>query len=150
MLWKIIYHDDITMTHNGHDGVSNHQPHGCLLKRIFSRWPVNSPLKWPVTRKMFPFDDVIMDDRHWSGPRPPRNEEAFWVQHKIVDLKRSTLWYLRKNNQGTNQGTNQPTNQPTNQTHKSQKQVGVQRSFRIFYQVHKVIPSRNNMAAALH
>ena len=23
-------------------------------------WPVNSPQKWPVTRKMFPFDDVIM------------------------------------------------------------------------------------------
>ena len=22
------------------------------------RWPVNSPHKWPVTRKMFPFDDV--------------------------------------------------------------------------------------------
>ena len=24
------------------------------------RWPVNPPHKWPVTRKMFPFDDVIM------------------------------------------------------------------------------------------
>ena len=24
------------------------------------RWPVNSPYKEPVTRKMFPFDDVIM------------------------------------------------------------------------------------------
>ena len=24
------------------------------------RWPVNSPHKWLVTRKMFPFDDVIM------------------------------------------------------------------------------------------
>ena len=24
------------------------------------RWPVNSPHKWPVTRKTFPFDDVIM------------------------------------------------------------------------------------------
>ena len=24
------------------------------------RWPVNSPHKWPVTRKMFLFDDVIM------------------------------------------------------------------------------------------
>ena len=26
------------------------------------RGPVNSPHKWPVTRKMFPFDDVIMSD----------------------------------------------------------------------------------------
>ena len=27
------------------------------------RGPVNSPHKWPVTRKMFPFDDVIMGIR---------------------------------------------------------------------------------------
>ena len=65
--------------HNDHDGVSNHQPHGCLLNRIFGRrskktsklrvtghcagnspGPVNSLHKGPVTRKMFPFDDVIM------------------------------------------------------------------------------------------
>ena len=67
--------------HNDHDGVSNHQPHGCLLNRLFKRrskktsklrvtglcvgnspGPVNSPHKGPVTRKMFPFDDVIMSD----------------------------------------------------------------------------------------
>ena len=65
--------------HNDHDGVSNRQPHDCLLNRLFRRrskkhrnsaslafvWgihrgPVISPHKWPVTRKMFPFDDVIM------------------------------------------------------------------------------------------
>ena len=28
--------------------------------RGIPRWPVNSPHKWPVIRKMFPFDDVIM------------------------------------------------------------------------------------------
>ena len=28
--------------------------------RGIHRWPVNSPHKWPETRKMFPFDDVIM------------------------------------------------------------------------------------------
>ena len=28
--------------------------------RGIHRWPVNSPHKWPVTRRMFPFDDVIM------------------------------------------------------------------------------------------
>ena len=31
------------------------------LVRGMHRWPVNSPHKGPVTRKMFPFDDVIMD-----------------------------------------------------------------------------------------
>ena len=65
--------------HNDHDSVSNHQPHRCLLNRLFRRrskktsklrvtglcvgnspGPVNSPHKGPVTRKMFPFDDVIM------------------------------------------------------------------------------------------
>ena len=59
--------------HNGRDSVSNHQPHHCLLNRLFRRRSkktsklrvtglcvVNSPHKWPVTRKMFPFDDVIM------------------------------------------------------------------------------------------
>ena len=28
--------------------------------RGIHRWPVNSPHKWPVTQKVFPFDDVIM------------------------------------------------------------------------------------------
>ena len=65
--------------HNGRDSVSNHQPYDCLLNRLFRRRPrkhqssaslafvrgihrrpVNSPHKGPVTRKMFPFDDVIM------------------------------------------------------------------------------------------
>ena len=32
--------------------------------REIHRGPVNSPHKWPVTRKMFPFDDVIMNLVH--------------------------------------------------------------------------------------
>ena len=53
--------------HNGRDGVSNHQPHDCLLKLLFrrrskktSKLRVTGLCKWPVTRKVFPFDDVIM------------------------------------------------------------------------------------------
>ena len=65
--------------HNERDGVSNHQPHDCSLNRLFRRrsrkhkssallafvrgihrWPVNSPHKVPGTRKIFPFDDVII------------------------------------------------------------------------------------------
>ena len=57
--------------YNGRDSVSNHQPHGCLLNRLFRRrskknikaprhWRLYLPHKWPVTRKMFPLDDVIM------------------------------------------------------------------------------------------
>ena len=34
------------------------------------RRPVNSPHKWPVTRKMFPFDDVIMQLRRVAITSP--------------------------------------------------------------------------------
>ena len=38
-----------------------HQSSGSLaFVRGIQRGPVNLPHKWPVTRKMFPFDDVIM------------------------------------------------------------------------------------------
>ena len=41
--------------------------------RGIHRGPVNSPHKWPVTRKMFPFDDVIMGKKNWiiSYNKPP-------------------------------------------------------------------------------
>ena len=69
--------------HKDHDGVSNHQPQGCLLNWLFGRrstktpkllvtglcagnspGPGNSLRKGPVTRKRFPFDDVIMSYLH--------------------------------------------------------------------------------------
>ena len=64
---------------NEHTCVSNNRRLDCLLSRLFwrrskkisnsaslafvkgiYRWPVNSPHKGPVMRKMFPFDYVIM------------------------------------------------------------------------------------------
>ena len=40
---------------------SKHQSSASLAFVLgIHRGPVNSPHKWPVTRKMFPFDDVIM------------------------------------------------------------------------------------------
>ena len=40
---------------------SKHQSSASLAFVLgIHRWPVNSPHKGPVTRKMFPFDDVIM------------------------------------------------------------------------------------------
>ena len=64
--------------HDQCDGVSNHWHLHCFLHHLFRhrsekkssislafmrriyRWLVDSPYKGPVTRKMFPFDDVIM------------------------------------------------------------------------------------------
>ena len=83
MHWSLTSPLPLHCRHNDHGGVSNHQPHGCLLNRLFRRrskktsklcvtglcagnspGPVNSPHKGPVTRKMFPFDDVIMHLSH--------------------------------------------------------------------------------------
>ena len=79
---SITIYGDVIM---GPISVSNHQPHDCLLNLLFRRrskkiskirvtglCAVNSPgtgefpHKWPVTRKMFPFDDVIMSKLWWT------------------------------------------------------------------------------------
>ena len=59
--------------------------------RGIHRGPVNSPNKWPVTRKMFPFDDVIM----W----PTRTSNAKLGVFVVVSLnqsfkKRSSCWWF--------------------------------------------------------
>ena len=41
--------------------------------RGIHRGPVNSPHKWPVTRKMFPFDDVIMYSQKTPHSSPVRS-----------------------------------------------------------------------------
>ena len=87
--WYHISHDSVVIVdssstalhwhHNGSDGISNHQPlivnsnfhtgegqrkhqssTSLALVWGIDRWPVNSPHKWPVTQKMYPFDDAIM------------------------------------------------------------------------------------------
>ena len=53
------------------------------------RGPVNSPHKWPVpvTRKMFPFDDVIMHDAAWPGARP-------WIDRALFQTYQYIVWVL--------------------------------------------------------
>ena len=78
--WNLANDAALLWCHNGCDGVSNHQPQDCLLNRLFrcrskktpklrviglceGNSPVTSefPHMGPVTRKAFPFDDVIME-----------------------------------------------------------------------------------------
>ena len=83
-IWRQISLTSLQWLHNERDGVSNYRRHDCLLKRLFRRRskktskfrvtgicegnsPVNSPHKGPVTRKMFPFDDVIMNVESCNG-----------------------------------------------------------------------------------
>ena len=50
---------------------ADQRKHGSSVSLAFvwgiHRWPVNSPHKWPVTRKMFRFDDVIVWLRFYVG-----------------------------------------------------------------------------------
>ena len=56
--------------------------------------PVNSPHKWPVTRKMFPFDDIIIEMAHdftTKSTRKPKLhnfacDQRRWVYHDPVLL----------------------------------------------------------------
>ena len=95
--------------HNGRDGVSNHQPHDCLLNRVFrhrskktSKLCVTGlcagnspgtgefPRKGPVTRKMFPFDDVIMQlfQDGWNS------KATHPCSHLISDNRNTTSWTI--------------------------------------------------------
>ena len=44
----------------GADQRKHQSPASLAFVRGIHRGPMNSPHKWPVTRKLFPFDDVIM------------------------------------------------------------------------------------------
>ena len=49
-----------SMVYSGADQRKHQSSASLAFVRRVHRRPVNSPYKWPVTRKMFPFDDVIM------------------------------------------------------------------------------------------
>ena len=73
---KIIHYDDVIMSamasqitshtivysivYLGADQRKHQSSASLAFVRGIHRWPVNSPHKGPVTRKMFPFDDVII------------------------------------------------------------------------------------------
>ena len=49
-----------SLVYSGADQRKHQSSASLAFVRGIHRWPVNSPHKGPVTRKMFPFDDVIM------------------------------------------------------------------------------------------
>ena len=56
--------------------------------RGIHQWPVNSPHKWPVTWKMFPFDDVIM----WLLFQHQRGQSV--VAKLLPELAGLILWQV--------------------------------------------------------
>ena len=66
--------------YSGADQIKQQSSASLAFVRGIHRWPVNSPHKWPVTRKMFRFDDVIMIRQ------PPCCAMPFWTHPKCLSL----------------------------------------------------------------
>ena len=61
--------------------------------RGIHRGPVNSLHKWPVTRKMFPFDDIIMGKDFRPPPSPQwRQKHAHIIKH----IKSDRAWQCKQ------------------------------------------------------
>ena len=91
---------------------TKHQSSASLaFVRGIHRGPVNSPHKWSVTRKMFPFDDVIMGQISGSDHRntkecrekPIRRELGYVIRNTSVPTKEywsaeatNHLWFQSK------------------------------------------------------
>ena len=64
--------------HSGVDERKHQSSASLAFVRGIHWWPVNSQQKWPVTRKMLPFDDVIMWNKNISGDWLGQNRGFRW------------------------------------------------------------------------
>ena len=65
--------------YSGADQRIHLSPASLAFVRGIHRWPVNSSHKGPVTRKMFPFDDVIMGMSQTFFSHSPRTRSMVWA-----------------------------------------------------------------------
>ena len=126
-VWHVHPSYSVQWRHNGRDSVSNHQPHHCLLNPLFRRrskktsklrvtglcagnspGTVNSPHKWPVTRKMlggncfllqmntWQFNSIISTENNWQNIK-----KISWiisrrlVQRRIIHMPLYDLEIIR-------------------------------------------------------
>ena len=115
-LWRSHHYDDVIMTTIASQITSltvvysivyssvdqrKHQSSASLaFVRGIHRRPVNSPHKWPVLRKLFPFDDVIIT-RVWLTQRSLvlhvsiSGQRHHWFRLWIVDCLTPTVTYCQ-------------------------------------------------------
>ena len=74
---KIVY----SIVYSSTDQRKHQSSASLAFVRGIHRRPVNSPHKWPVTRKMFPFDDVFMFWKYFQ-PRLGQSRTGECVQFK--------------------------------------------------------------------
>ena len=66
------------------------------IVRVIHRLPVNSLHKGPVTRKIFPFDDVIMEDRDPTVIQSQHLMAACYNSNAVVNLQENSSPSIRK------------------------------------------------------
>ena len=97
--WSLQWH------HNGPGGISNHQPHDCLLKRLFGRWSKktsklcvtglcvgNSPVtgEFPAQRA----SNVENFSIWWRHHDPQTRSILYMLMHRqIVSPRHQKAWY---------------------------------------------------------
>ena len=67
IVYSIVYSDTDQRKHQSSASLA--------FVRGIHRGPVNSPHKWPVTWKMFPFDDVIIT---WLSTHRQNSSKSYW------------------------------------------------------------------------
>ena len=81
--------------YSGRDERKHQSSASLAFARGIHRWPVNSPHKGPVTRKMFPFDDVIMEstpvDRNIMFPCYTLISSLYCIQNIILAIPISNM-----------------------------------------------------------
>ena len=70
--------------YNEHDGVSNHQPHGCLLKRLFRRRSKKTP-KLRVTGHCAG-NSPVTGEFPAQRASSVKNVSLWWRHHFVVDI----------------------------------------------------------------
>ena len=80
----------------------------------FHRGPVNSPHKWPVARKMFPFDDVIMKGGKWSIHGNPQRQPVTWPQSLLQNIIVGNVNIIQGSSMATNSVQYSQTRSKTN------------------------------------
>ena len=84
--FKIVY----STVYSGAAKIKHQSSASLAFVRGLHRWPVNSPHKGPVTRKMFPFDDVIMMWQTW--PKVSRHIDDILASWYHISFTASCLF----------------------------------------------------------
>ena len=104
--WPLIHHNDVTLdaiasqitgltivystVYSDADQRKHQSSASLAFVRGIHRWPVNSPPIWPVMRKMFLFNDVIMSWRSFMGC----SEIGGWYPNEDCQPKHPNQWFV--------------------------------------------------------